>query len=491
MTELGAILLFSWIPLVLVIFAALPPRQAVIFTFLTAYLFLPELRYPISGLPEFSKSSATAYGLALAILIFDNTRLARFRPSLLDIPILIYIMVDIPTSLTNGLGIYDGFTRSLGLAIEVGIPWVVGRLYFNDLEGLRELAKAIFISGLIYVPLCQFEIRFSPQLHNLVYGDHVHEFQQTIRFGGYRPTVFMRHGLLVGLWMSWATLCGIWLYATGTLKSLGGIPLYLLIIPLAITTVMCKSTGALGLLLVGCAILVWMKYAGASRATWPLYAIAGCVCGYLGVRVTGIWHGEQLVSLAESIVGGDRAHSLGYRLANERILTEHAARRMLLGWGSWDRNRPPDSRVVTDSLWIIVFGINGIVGLAGFVGMMLGPPLLLARRVSTKLWMHPAVSVAPLFATITVLTMVDLLLNSGYAPVLRAAMGGLAGFQVVKATQTTSWAAMVARMRAAGAAQTPQETPTQRAARRRQAAKSGGKGRQPTFEWPENKRDAP
>ena len=34
-------------------------------------------------------------------------------------------------------------------------------------------------------PLCVIELRFSPQLHNWVYGYHQHDFVQTIRDGGY------------------------------------------------------------------------------------------------------------------------------------------------------------------------------------------------------------------------------------------------------------------------------------------------------------------
>ena len=58
------------------------------------------------------------------------------------------------------------------------------------------------LGGLIYVPLCLFEVRMSPQLHNMVYGFAQHSFGQTVRGGGWRPMVFMQHGLAVGLFMS-------------------------------------------------------------------------------------------------------------------------------------------------------------------------------------------------------------------------------------------------------------------------------------------------
>ena len=486
MQELAAIVLFSWIPLVLVIFAVLPPRRAVIVTFLLGYLFLPETQYPVSVLPDFSKTTVTSYALVLAILIFDNNRLSRFRLSWLDVPVLLLCSVDIPTSLLNGLGAYDGVTRSLAQCISIAIPWFVGRLYFNDLEGLRELAAGIFISGLLYMPLCLLEIQISPQLHRMVYGEHAHQFIQTIRYGGYRPTVFLGHGLHVGMWMTWATLCGIWLFWTRSLTTLFGIPLYLLIAPLAVTTVLCKSTGALVLLAMGCGLLAWVKLARPSWSAWPIHLLVLCVLLYLGVRITGVWHGAQLIELAGSIFGSERAQSLNFRIMNERILTDHAMRQPLFGWGAWNRNRPADLRVITDSQWIIILGVNGLAGLVGFVGMLIGPPLLIARRVSTRLWTHPAVSAVPLFAVIAILTMVDLLLNAGYAPALRAAFGGLAGFQLVRGAPAASWEAMVARMRAAAQDQEPPETPAQRKTRRRKTTQAGRKGSTGiSFDWPQ------
>ena len=67
----------------------------------------------------------------------------------------------------------------------------------NDPASQRTLLISIFIGGLLYVPLCLFEIRMSPQLHKLVYGFHQHIFAQTFRFEGWRPTVFLQHGLAV------------------------------------------------------------------------------------------------------------------------------------------------------------------------------------------------------------------------------------------------------------------------------------------------------
>src|SRR5438067_1065195 len=189
--------LFGWIPFVLFLFMILPPRRAVITAFLAAWLFLPMAGYSIHGLPDYTKMSATAMGVVMAAAIFDADRLLSFRPRWVDIPMFTFILSPAVSSYLNGLGLYDGCSEIVRGFVTWGLPYVIGRVYFCDLEGARELAIGLFLGGLVYVPLCWFEIRVSPQLHRWVYGFHAHAFVQEIREGGFRPTVFMQHGLMV------------------------------------------------------------------------------------------------------------------------------------------------------------------------------------------------------------------------------------------------------------------------------------------------------
>src|SRR5204863_66271 len=59
------------------------------------------------------------------------------------------------------------------------------------------------VGGLIYSVLILWEVRMSPQLHATVYGASPRQadFAQAIRWGGYRPIVFMPHGLAVALFI--------------------------------------------------------------------------------------------------------------------------------------------------------------------------------------------------------------------------------------------------------------------------------------------------
>ena len=72
----------------------------------------------------------------------------------------------------------------------------MGRAYFGDVKGLRELATVLFIGGLIYIPLYLYEIRLSPQLHNTIYGFHQHDFSPTLAMVAGAPRSFYNMGWL-------------------------------------------------------------------------------------------------------------------------------------------------------------------------------------------------------------------------------------------------------------------------------------------------------
>src|SRR5439155_4731685 len=233
--------LFGWIPFVLALFALYPPRRAVIMAFLAAWLFLPMAGYKVPGLPDYTKMSATALGVLMGAAIFDTDRLLAFRPRWIDIPMILWCVSPFISSYLNQLGIYDGCAEIAKQLIIWGLPYVIGRVYFSDLEGIRELAIGIFIGGLSYVPLCWFEVRMSPQLHVWVYGFRQHSFAQNMRDGGYRPMVFMQHGLMVAMWMAMTSLVGVWLWKSKVIRQIWDVPMYVLLPAMLFTVYLCKS----------------------------------------------------------------------------------------------------------------------------------------------------------------------------------------------------------------------------------------------------------
>ena len=60
-----------------------------------------------------------------------------------------------------------------------------------------------------YVPLITYELHMAPQLHNRFYGYFQHDFSQTLRGTGYRPMVFMAHGLTLSLFMAFSSVVAV------------------------------------------------------------------------------------------------------------------------------------------------------------------------------------------------------------------------------------------------------------------------------------------
>src|SRR5688572_19293095 len=135
--------LFGWIPFVILLFVVLPPRRAVIASFLLAWLFLPMAGYGVPGLPDYTKMSATTFGVLIGAALFDTDRLLSWRPKWVDLPMMLYCTSPVMSSYLNGLGLYDGVSQVVNQWIIWGLPYLIGRIYFTDLEGLRELAVGI------------------------------------------------------------------------------------------------------------------------------------------------------------------------------------------------------------------------------------------------------------------------------------------------------------------------------------------------------------
>ncbi|MDY7024277.1 MAG: O-antigen ligase domain-containing protein, partial [Cyanobacteriota bacterium] len=262
MTPQAQLVMQAWLPVVLCLFKVFPPQRAVVISFTISWLFLPQkVVFMFPGLPDYDRISATCYSILIATFIFDFKRFSSYKFGWLDIPMLIWCICPFISSMTNQLGAYDGIAGVLSRTMQFGVPFFLGRIYLNDLKGMRQLAIGVFIGGLVYAPLCLFESVMSPQLHRMVYGYHgIHEFVQSIRLGGFRPNVFMRHGLSVGMWMMAALLIAFWFWQSGVFKTFWNIPMGWIVAGLYVTHILVRSTGAYAYMLYGLIILFTAKW---------------------------------------------------------------------------------------------------------------------------------------------------------------------------------------------------------------------------------------
>jgi len=422
------IAIVAWIPFVLLLFALMPARRAVFYSIIGGMLFLPEVVAIKIPSMFYGKMAAISIATFLGVLLFDGNRILSFRASWYDLFWVVLCGSSVVTSLDNGLGLKDGLVESIGALTIWGIPYFIGRIYLTDIHAVREAAVAVLVGAMIYAPLCLLEVRISPQLNKWVYGYYQHSFAQTVRFGGYRPMVFMQHGLAVGLFMGAASLIAVWLWSCGTLRQIWGIPMSWAAVFLIITTVLCKSTGGLLLAGMGAAVLMGVYY---RRAAWPLILLIAVAPVYMVVRATGLFDGKLLVGAVAQLVNEDRAGSLKFRIDAEDVLSKKAMQKPLFGWGGWDRSRAMNAngvgKAVTDGLWIIVFGKKGIVGVVALFGTFLIGPLLLRKRYDPKLWVHPAVGPAVVSAVVVCIHLIDSLPNGMPNAIYYFLGGGLAG----------------------------------------------------------------
>jgi len=432
MNPLGSLALFSLIPVIFLLFALFPSRQAVIYSALWGWLFVPFRIIPMPGLTEYSKMSALPLGILLATPFFDANRLLKLRPKIWDLPALIFTICPIFTSLHNDLGLHDGLA---GMASQFSLwtgAYLVGRIYFTDLEGMRDLAFGFVIGGLLYVPLCLYEIRMSPQLNMKIYGFITYEFSQSIRLGGYRPVVFMEHGIAVGNWMMSATIVAVWLWMCRTFTFRWHFPAKYWVLALVVTTAIMHSIEAVALVAVAMGTLLAVKWFG---TRWGLILLMLAPPIYCYARTSEVFTGDYLVQTFGQI-SPDRAKSLEVRLHNEDLLTERAMESPVYGWGGYDRfevlNSKGQNLAVPDQFWVIEFGQRGLVGLIALEAMLLVPCLVLMLRVPVRYWTHPAVAPALVLAVVVALHMWDCLLNAFVNPIFMMACGAVTGMLPVK-----------------------------------------------------------
>jgi hypothetical protein len=393
-------------------------------------MFLPvESRFwrGIPGLPDLTKANVVAMAALLGVLVFDARTLRSFAPSWIDLAMLLWCVSPFAASLTNGLGLYDGLSAVQARTAGWGVSYLLGRLYFRDLASLRDLAVAIAIGGLVYVPFCLWEMRMSPQLHRTLYGYHARPFITSMRYGGFRPSVFMHSSLMVGVWMASTAICAIWLHRARTVRVLAIVPTAWAAAVLFVVALACKVVGAATLMVGALGAL----FLGArARIAAPAILLASVVALYPLARLSGALSATSVHGVIMQVYDSNRAESMWVRLSNEDMLADKALQRPLFGWGRWGRSRVYDDEgkdiSLTDGQWVLALGESGLVGLAALIAILTVPVIRALRLVPPRAWTHPAYAPVPALAVVAAIYGVDNLINAMLNPVIVLALGALA-----------------------------------------------------------------
>jgi hypothetical protein len=418
----------AFVPFAMVLFALLGPRRGAAAVCVIGWLFLPNVGIKFNGVPPIGKGMLTAMGLLFAMAVFDSGAVARFKPRWHDLGILMFCLSPLPSSLLNDLGWHDGFTNILNTVVAWGVPYFIGRVYFASAAGLKDAISAVLLGTLVMVPLVLFELKMSPQTHLLIYGTLGHLPGGNYRYGGYRPVLFLGNGLMLAVWFSSAMLAMVIVWRTRVIRSLWGFPAWSLVMTIGLGVIFTRTLAAWLFVTTGLgAYWVGRRF----KTTVPIILLLSLSVGYIGLRGSGVWTGENAVALVDKVFGNERGESFGFRVKNEILLAAKARERWVFGWGGWGRNLILDDRgentTVIDGYWIIIFGTSGTVGLVLLVYMYTMATVCGLRAAPARFW-HRA-ETAPIIIAVfyTVFALANNIPNADINPVYGAFIGALTG----------------------------------------------------------------
>jgi hypothetical protein len=399
-------LLYAW-PLVAISVFALRRSTATLarttaWMMLLPAMFLPAMiELPFAAL---HKHRIAVLSVAAALLLFHRDEvLARRTGRRFGVVILLLVTFGaVQTARTNGdaltfgilhlpaLTLRDTAWITYAFVVDTYLPFTIGLVVFRSKRDIVDLLDVLSKAALVYAPLCAIELRFSPQLSNWIYGYFPHSFEQMIRGGGYRPIVFMNHGLSVAMFLFTGFCAAVALYRSRVRVSPGPRT------RVAVGGALLLMGGNLAATIYAAAAVVLLGVRSARPRVAAVIILAVIVAGYPVLRASDLVPTQRIARGFERI-SADRASSLLFRFTQEDFLLARAMERPLYGWGGWGRNRLYDwwgadgdewagvrDRAITDGTWIIVLGNTGFVGFVGLFAFLLVPLFRYARRCATS-----------------------------------------------------------------------------------------------------------
>lgn len=409
-------MLVLWPCVAWILFTKLDPARALIWTILGAYMLLPPvIAIDIPMIPGFNKYVVANLSATAAVVFLLKQRVAFLpRSTHGRVLMVVFILSPFATVLTNGdpiwfgmamlpaMRTYDSIAVVAGQVITL-LPFVLARRFLATDDGMRAIITALVTAGLIYSVPMLWESRFSPQLNLKIYGFFQHDFSQAIRYGSFRPFVFMPHGLWVAFFAMTTFVAATVILKVGPAmarpKQLA-LALYLLVVLL-----FCRSTGPLiyAILLVPLILLV-------SRRWQVMFAAAmvAVVIAYPLLRGLHLVPVDDILAFASSL-NEERGRSLAFRLNSEELLLVRAEERPLFGWGNYGRGMLHDPmtgqiNVIADGGWIIVLGMFGWFGYIGMFGLLALPVALMAKEA----WLHTSDAISPYAAGVVLILAANL-----------------------------------------------------------------------------------
>lgn len=432
------VMLAAWPVTALVMFRLMPLERALIWSILGAYLVLPptaEIDLPrIPPLDKTSIPNLAAFAI-LTVILGKRVAITPGSPTA-KLLLVLFIVSPFATILTNrapfivgdvtvpGLPISDAVAVVAKQAIFL-IPFFIARRYLVTEAAQREILIALVVAALIYSVPILLELRLSPRMNIWVYGFFQADFFQQLRFGGYRPIMFLQHGIWLAFFVLTAVIAALALCRSeAPMRAIYTIAATYLIILL----ILCKTVGAI---LYTVLLLPLLLAAGARTQIKIAALLALIVIAYPLLRGAGLVPVDSLLEMAGAIQE-QRAESLQFRLETEEEILAHASGQPIFGWGGWGRNVVRDpitglTDTVMDGRWLIVISVFGWAGYLAEFGLLALPLFLLARRARRRETSELSPYAGPL-ALLLGINIFDLLPNATLTPFTWLVAGALLGY---------------------------------------------------------------
>lgn len=417
----ASLALAAWFPLSFALFFWLRPSVATAITVIVGRLFLPErIGFPLPIFPDLTKDTITILAAVLGCLFTARKQMAQAKPMRgIDLFILLLLAGDVGTVLTNpdpvfadpyrpGLTNYDMATQICEDIVLVYLSFLVGRSMFRTGKQMRSMLYVLFGAAIVYTPFCFYEFKMGPQANILFYNFLQHDPAQAVRGGGFRPMVFLNHGLTLARFMLCAVMSGVLLLRTRSLHWAWVLVLgYLLLV-----FVLLKSTGAIVMGLVMLPLCAFASVRMQLRVAWVLALIVGV---YPLLRGADLFPDKKLLEWA-SLISVDRADSMKIRFDNENDLLKKARKRLFFGWGTYGRQHVFDPETgedlsITDGEWIVTMGMRGLTGYIVWYALYL-IPIFVATRNARRIRGPTIRLLLSGFALMTVVLAIDTIPNS-------------------------------------------------------------------------------
>lgn len=425
------VVLTAWPLLAIYFYRTKNIQLASLLTIIGGFMFLAaKTEVDLPMIPPLGKDTVPIISALFCILLIKNRRIPLFKGlGKIKFLVILYIFIPFITALLNsnavisggsylrGLSYYDGLSLVINQGLLV-LPFFIGRALFRTYDEQLIMFKFLVVAGLFYSLLMFYEIRMSPQLHRTFFGYFPHSFIQQYRYGGFRPVVFMGHGLWVSFFTVVVLISSLALWNCKVkIRNFSSamVSSYLLIV-----LVFCKSIASL---LYGIFAFLLIKKIKPNLQIKVAVGLVLLALLYPSMSIMKLFPHQEILNIARSLDEA-RAQSLQFRFDNETLLLAHARAKFFFGWGGWGRNR--FAGLTTDGRWIITFGQFGILGFLAEFGL-LASAVFKAFTASKVIKSEPEKKLLAAHAVLIGIIMIDQLPNASLSPWLWLISGVLLG----------------------------------------------------------------